>query len=45
MPIGKKMEGQFMKQYMDSVLLKPVKDENELELRFNKKEVDDQLLF
>lgn len=27
-----KTEGQFMKQYMDSVLLKPVKDENELRI-------------
>ena len=27
-----KTEGQFMKQYMDSALLKPVKDENELRI-------------
>ena len=27
-----KTEGQFMKQYMDSALLKPVKDENELQI-------------
>ena len=27
-----KTEGQFMKQYMDSVLLQPAKDENELRI-------------